>query len=178
MRSDPTPPKIIAPMLPLPAGSAYVQRSAGSRYQSVKSCVSPAAHAAWEVSAAVLVLENNGALLRNALRVAPKLRRVTEIDKSSSSSVETRRLRQEAAAFLDYAQYGSPLRPDAVEHVCVRIRRRRVCHWQNGVMVRHWMVWAFLRTEKRFNKIMGYSDLWALESILLGSQSDTRQAVD
>ena len=59
----------------------------------------------------------------------------------------------------------------------VRIRTRRVCHWQNGAMVRRWMASAFLRTEKNFRKIMGYRDLWALEAILCGSQSATRQAV-
>jgi hypothetical protein len=58
-----------------------------------------------------------------------------------------------------------------------RIRTRRVCHWQNGAMVRRWMAFAFLRTEKNFRKIMGYRDLWALEAILCGSQSATRQAV-
>jgi len=31
---------------------------------------------------------------------------------------------------------------------------RRVTHWQNGNMVMRWMASAFLRTEKRFNKIM------------------------
>ncbi|MGC9200183.1 MAG: IS256 family transposase, partial [Acidobacteriaceae bacterium] len=51
-------------------------------------------------------------------------------------------------------------------HAGVRIQTRRVTHWQNGKMVRRWMVSAFLRTEKRFNKIMGYCDLWALEAIL------------
>ena len=54
---------------------------------------------------------------------------------------------------------------------------RRVCHWQNGSMVRRWMASAFLRTEKNFRKIMGYRDLWTLEAILCGSQSATRQAV-
>jgi putative transposase len=62
-------------------------------------------------------------------------------------------------------------------HAGVRIRTRRVCHWQNGAMVRRWMASAFLRTEKRFNKIMGYRDLWALESILYGSQPAARQEV-
>jgi transposase-like protein len=62
-------------------------------------------------------------------------------------------------------------------HAGVRIRTRRVCHWQNGAMVRRWMASAFLRTEKRFNKIMGFRNLWALESILCGSRSATRQAV-
>jgi hypothetical protein len=32
------------------------------------------------------------------------------------------------------------------------------------------MASAFLRTEKRFNKIMGYRDLWALETILNPAQ--------
>ena len=55
-------------------------------------------------------------------------------------------------------------------HAGVRIQTRRVTHWQNGNMVRRWMASAFLRTEKRFNKIMGYRDLWALEAILNPAQ--------
>jgi len=51
-------------------------------------------------------------------------------------------------------------------HAGVRIRTRRVTHWQNGNMVLRWMASAFLRTERRFKKIMGYRDLWALEAIL------------
>ncbi len=51
-------------------------------------------------------------------------------------------------------------------HAGVRIQTRRVTHWQNGKMVLRWMVSAFLRTEKRFHRIMGHRDLWALEAIL------------
>lgn len=51
-------------------------------------------------------------------------------------------------------------------HAGVRIQTRRVTHWQNGKMVQRWMASAFLRTEKRFNRIMGHRDLWALEAIL------------
>ena len=51
-------------------------------------------------------------------------------------------------------------------HAGVRIQTRRVTHWQNGKMVIRWLASAFIRTEKRFNKIMGYRDLWALEAIL------------
>jgi putative transposase len=46
-------------------------------------------------------------------------------------------------------------------HAGVRIQTRRVTHWQDGNMVLRWMTSAFLRTEKRFNKIMGYRDLCA-----------------
>ena len=56
-------------------------------------------------------------------------------------------------------------------HAGVRIQTRRVTHWQNGNMVRRWMASAFLRTEKRFNKIMGYRDLWTLEAILNPAQA-------
>ena len=56
-------------------------------------------------------------------------------------------------------------------HAGVRIQTRRVTHWQNGNMVRRWLASAFLRTEKRFNKIMGYRDLWALEAILNPAQA-------
>jgi len=55
-------------------------------------------------------------------------------------------------------------------HAGVRIQTRRVTHWQNGNMVLRWTASAFLRTEKRFNKIMGYRDLWTLEATLNPAQ--------
>ena len=62
-------------------------------------------------------------------------------------------------------------------HSGVRMRTRRVCRWRDGAMVKRWMASAFLATEKNFRKMMGYRDLWALEAILNGSKSATRQAV-
>jgi transposase-like protein len=59
----------------------------------------------------------------------------------------------------------------------VRMRTRRVCRWRDGGMVKRWMASAFLATEKNFRKMMGYRDLWALDAILNGSKSATRQAV-
>ena len=55
-------------------------------------------------------------------------------------------------------------------HAGVRIQTRRVTHWQNGNMVMRWLASAFIRTEKRFNKIMGHRELWALEAILNDEQ--------
>lgn len=60
-------------------------------------------------------------------------------------------------------------------HAGVRIQTRRVTHWQNGRMVIRWLASAFIRTEKRFNKIMGYRDLWTLEAILNEAQAETAQ---
>jgi hypothetical protein len=60
-------------------------------------------------------------------------------------------------------------------HAGVRIQTRRVTHWQNGRMVIRWLASAFIRTEKRFNKIMGYRDLWTLEAILNDTQPATGQ---
>jgi putative transposase len=60
-------------------------------------------------------------------------------------------------------------------HAGVRIQTRRVTHWQNGKMVIRWLASAFIRTEKRFNKIMGYRDLWTLEAILNPAQADPAQ---
>lgn len=62
-------------------------------------------------------------------------------------------------------------------HSGVRLRTRRVCRWRDSGMVKRWMASAFLATEKNFRKMMGYRDLWALEAILNGSKSATRQAV-
>lgn len=59
----------------------------------------------------------------------------------------------------------------------VRMRTRRVCRWRDGAMVKRWMASAFIRTEKNFRKIMGYRELWALDAILNGAKSATRQAV-
>ena len=60
-------------------------------------------------------------------------------------------------------------------HAGVRIQTRRVTHWQNGNMVMRWLASAFIRTEKRFNKIMGHRDLWILEAILNDVQPATGQ---
>jgi len=60
-------------------------------------------------------------------------------------------------------------------HAGVRIQTRRVTHWQSGKMVIRWLASSFIRTEKRFNKIMGYRDLWALEAILNDTQPATGQ---
>jgi len=59
----------------------------------------------------------------------------------------------------------------------VRMRTRRVCRWRDVSMVKRWVASAFLATEKNFRKIMGYRDLWALDAILNGSKSVTRQEV-
>lgn len=61
-------------------------------------------------------------------------------------------------------------------HSGVRSRTRRVCRWRPGMPAR-WSAAAFLEGEKKFRKIMGYRDLWALKAILDGSQPATRQAV-
>jgi hypothetical protein len=59
----------------------------------------------------------------------------------------------------------------------VRMRTRRVCRWRDGGMAQCWMASAFLATEKNFRKTMGYRDLWALDAILNGPKSATRQGV-
>jgi putative transposase len=61
-------------------------------------------------------------------------------------------------------------------HAGVRIQTRRVTHWQNGKMVLRWMASAFLRTEKRFKRIMGHRNLWALEAILNPSATASQKA--
>ncbi len=61
-------------------------------------------------------------------------------------------------------------------HSGVRSRTRRVCRWRPGMPAR-WSAAAFLEGERKFRKIMGYRDLWALKAILDGSQPATQQAV-
>ena len=48
----------------------------------------------------------------------------------------------------------------------VRGRTRRVTNWQSGEMVLRWAAAAFIATEKRFNRIMGYAQLWTLQVAL------------
>ena len=51
-------------------------------------------------------------------------------------------------------------------HSGVRLRTRRVARWRDGKMVLRWAAAALLMTEKNFRRIMGYKDLWMLESAL------------
>ena len=46
------------------------------------------------------------------------------------------------------------------------LRTRRVCRWRDGIMVLRWAAAALSMTEKHFNKIMGYRDLWMLKGAL------------
>jgi len=51
-------------------------------------------------------------------------------------------------------------------HSGVRMRTRRVCNWPDGQMVLRWATAAFLETEKHFQKIGGYKQIWMLKSYL------------
>jgi putative transposase len=57
----------------------------------------------------------------------------------------------------------------------MRLRTRRVTNWRHGEMVLRWAAAAYLDTEKRFNRIMGYRDLWILRAAL--EQDQTGQEV-
>ena len=48
----------------------------------------------------------------------------------------------------------------------VRRRTLRVCRWRNAAMVERWVAASFLATEKSFRRLMGWRDLWQLETIL------------
>jgi len=48
----------------------------------------------------------------------------------------------------------------------VRMRTQRVCRWRDAAMVQRWAAASFLATEKHFRRIMGWKDLWQLETIL------------
>jgi len=61
-------------------------------------------------------------------------------------------------------------------HLGVRVQTRRVTHWQHGKTVIRWLASAFIKVEKRFNKIMGHRDLWTLEAVLNDAQPATGQA--
>lgn len=51
-------------------------------------------------------------------------------------------------------------------HSGVRMKTRRVTHWQHGEMVMRWAAASFLATEKQYRRIQGYRDLWMLEAAL------------
>ena len=48
----------------------------------------------------------------------------------------------------------------------IRRRTRRVCRWRNGEMVLRWAATALIDSEKSFNRLMGYRDLWMLKAAL------------
>lgn len=51
-------------------------------------------------------------------------------------------------------------------HSGVRQRTRRVTNWQDSTMALRWAASAFMATEKRFRRIMGYKQSWILKSRL------------
>lgn len=62
-------------------------------------------------------------------------------------------------------------------HSGVRLRTRKVCRWRDGKMVLRWAAAALLMTEQNFRKIMGYRDLWMLESALERKSSQRQEKV-
>jgi transposase-like protein len=48
----------------------------------------------------------------------------------------------------------------------VRQRTRRVRRWRDGAMALRWAATAWVATEKRFRRIMGYQHLWILKAYL------------
>src|SRR5215471_5143387 len=58
----------------------------------------------------------------------------------------------------------------------VRMRTRRVCRWRDAAMVERWVAASFLATEQNFRRIMGWKDLWQLETILGRKVSDQTAA--
>jgi hypothetical protein len=53
----------------------------------------------------------------------------------------------------------------------VRMRTRRVCRWRDAAIVQRWAAASF-PTERNFRRIMGWKDLWQLETILGRKVSD------
>jgi transposase-like protein len=60
-------------------------------------------------------------------------------------------------------------------HSGVRIKTRRVTHWQDGSMAMRWAAAAFAATAKGYRRIMGYQQLWMLKAHL--DESDAQGAV-
>ncbi len=59
----------------------------------------------------------------------------------------------------------------------VRLRTRRVCRWRDAAMIERWVAASFLATEKNFRRLMGWKDLWQLETILGRQKPATKQEV-
>jgi len=57
----------------------------------------------------------------------------------------------------------------------VRRMTGRVSRWQDGRMALRWAASAFLEVEKRFRRVMGYRDLWMLESALNEQGGETEK---
>ncbi len=51
-------------------------------------------------------------------------------------------------------------------HSGVRQRTRRVSNWQDASMALRWAAAAFVETEKRYRRILGYEHLWVLKAVL------------
>lgn len=58
----------------------------------------------------------------------------------------------------------------------VQKRTRNVTRWRDADMVQRWVASAWLITEKRFRRIDGHTDLWALAAIL-GRETETKRSV-
>jgi transposase-like protein len=58
----------------------------------------------------------------------------------------------------------------------VQKRTSNVTRWRDADMVQRWVASAWLITEKRFRKIDGHKDLWALAAIL-GRETETKKSV-
>jgi transposase-like protein len=48
----------------------------------------------------------------------------------------------------------------------LRRRTRNVTRWRDAAMAKRWAAAALVMTERKFRKIMGHRDLWALAAIL------------
>jgi transposase-like protein len=51
-------------------------------------------------------------------------------------------------------------------HSGVRQKTKRITNWQSGSMVLRWAAAAFLATEQRYRRILGYRQLWILKAHL------------
>ena len=59
----------------------------------------------------------------------------------------------------------------------LRRRTRNVTRWRNAAMAKRWAAAALLMTERKFRKIMGHRDVWALAAILGRSTPTSREKV-
>lgn len=59
----------------------------------------------------------------------------------------------------------------------LRRRTRNVTRWRDAAMAKRWAAAALVLTERKFRKIMGHRDLWALAAILGRSTPTSREKV-
>jgi putative transposase len=132
------------------------------------------------------------AVMKSAYRLAPKegMARLRQqaawLEKSYPSAAASLLEGLEETFTVNRLGLSGPLRrclstTNLIENPNSGVRRMtgRVSRWESGRMALRWAASAFLEVEKRFRRVMGYRDLWMLESALNEQGGETaKEGVD